>query len=347
MTQWSTRDDFKFSAGPWNLHPGADPFGPPVRPERQLAEKLRLLKEMGFDYVQFHDDDAVPDDASAADRERIGKEIKQLLDDHGLKAEFSAPRLWEDSRGIDGPVTSNNAADRRWALDRGKRAVDVARILGTDKIVWWPAREGTYIRESKDAVAANGRMLEFVDTLLDYDKGIKIMGEMKPNEPMDLMYMPSTGHWLALAYKTSDPARVGALIESAHAILLGLDPSDEFAYALFHNKLWGVHLNDQNGLKYDQDKAFGSVDLRRAFNQVDVLVRNGFGRQGEVVGLDVKAMRTQPTPQSHLHLQHSREVFFDLVDLCHRIDRAEWQSHIDTRNYEALDRFILRSLMGK
>ena len=50
--------------------------------------------------------------------------------------------------------------------------------------------------------------------------------------------------------------------------------SDSLAFALWHGKLWGVHLNDQNGLKYDQDKTFGIVDLRRAFNMVDVLVRN-------------------------------------------------------------------------
>src|SRR5690606_36811431 len=133
------------------------------------------------------------------------------------------------------------------------------RVLECECIVWWPAREGTYIRESKDAIASFERMLEWTNALLDYDKNIKIMGEMKPNEPMDGMYLPSTGHFLALAYLTNDPARVGVLIESAHAILLGLDPSDEFAYALFHKTLWSVHLNDQNGLKYHQDKAFGAV----------------------------------------------------------------------------------------
>jgi xylose isomerase len=163
MAQWSTRDDFKFSVGPWNLHPGADPFGPPVRDERTFAEKLKTFKELGFDFVQFHDDDAVPDDASAGERERIAPDVKKLLDDHGLKAEFSAPRLWEDARGIDGPVTSNNASDRQWALERGKRCVDVARLLGTDKMVWWPAREGTYIRESKDAVTSFGYMLDWVN----------------------------------------------------------------------------------------------------------------------------------------------------------------------------------------
>jgi xylose isomerase len=190
-------------------------------------------------------------------------------------------------------------------------------------------------------------MLEFVDAILDYDKNVKILGEMKPNEPMDLMYMPTTGHFLALAYKSKDPSRVGVLIESAHAILAGLDPSDEFANAIFHGKLWGVHLNDQNGLKYDQDKAFGSVDLRRAFNQVDVLVRNGYGKQGEVVGLDVKAMRTQPAEQSHLHLKHSKDIFLSLVALAHSIDRKAWQGYVDARDYEGLEYFIVKNLMGR
>lgn len=344
---FSTRADFHFSAGPWNLSTGADPFGPTVRPDRSLSEKLAIFKDLGFDYVQFHDDDAVPDDASPAQRERIAGEIKKQLDDHGLQAEFVAPRLWEDARGIDGPITSNDAQNRRWALERGQRSVDVARRLGTRKIVWWPAREGTYIRESKDAASAFGWMLEWANALLEYGPEIQILGEMKPNEPMDQMYLPTPGHFLAFAHQTAAPDRVGVLIESAHAILAGLDPSDEMAFALSQNKLWGVHINDQNGLKYDQDKVFGAVDLRRAWNQVDVLVRGGFGRNGEIVGIDVKAMRTQPAEKAHLHLKHSKEIFLDLVDLSHSIDRQEWQSLREARDYEGLERFILRHLRGQ
>jgi len=289
----------------------------------------------------------VPDEFSPAEREKKAKEVRKLLDDHGLKAEIFAPRHWEHSHGVDGPITSNSAADRKWGIERGRRAIDVGLILGSERFVWWPAREGTYIREAKDAVVSFQRMLEFIDAMLDYDETIRILGEMKPNEPMDLMYLPTTGHFLAMAYKTRAPERVGVLIESAHAILAGLDPSDEFAYALFHKKLWGVHLNDQNGLKYDQDKTFGAVDLRRAFNQVDTLVRHGYGRQGEVIGLDVKAMRTQPAEKAFLHLKHSKEIFLDLVDLAHGIDRKTWQSYVDERDYEGLERFIVKNLMGK
>ena len=47
-------------------------------------------------------------------------------------------------------------------------------------------------------------------------------------------------------------------------------------FAMAFGKLWSLHLNDQNGLKFDQDSPFGSVNLRRAFNQVRVLDENKF-----------------------------------------------------------------------
>ena len=153
-----------------------------------------------------------------------------------------------------------------------------------------------------------------MNAILEHDKDIRILGEAKPNEPMDQAYLPTVGHMIGVCYKTIDPARSGVLIESAHSILAGLDPADDMAYALYHDKLWSVHLNDQNGLKYDQDKVFGSVDLRRAFDQVWILEKNGYGRNGECVGLDVKAMRTTVVEESMFHLAHSKTMFLRLLD---------------------------------
>ena len=48
--------------------------------------------------------------------------------------------------------------------------------------------------------------------------------EPKPNEPMDMAYIPTIGHAIGLAYASDDPERVGGLIETAHAILAGLEP---------------------------------------------------------------------------------------------------------------------------
>src|SRR5256886_16412229 len=125
---------------------------------------------------------------------------------------------------------------------------------------------------------------------------------------------------MGLAYRTSDPGRVAVLIESAHSILAGLDPSDDMAYALWHRKLWSVHLNDQTGLKYDQDKAFGSVDLRRAFNTIWVLERGGYDG---CIGLDVKAMRTTKPADQTKHLANSKAMFLRLLDIVRSVDAGK------------------------
>ena len=337
---------YRFSYGPWNIHTGADPFGPPVRKDVDYARKLALVKELGYHAIQFHDDDVVPWGADARATRARTAEVKKMCDDHGIAVEFVAPRLWEDALGIDGGITANDAATRAWALERSRWAIDIADGLGTRNMVLWPAREGTYIREAKDAIASVGYTIEYLDALLEYHPQIRILGEMKPNEPMDMAYYPTTGHFIALAYRTCDPGRVGALIETAHALLAGLDPSDEMAFALWHGKLWGVHLNDQNGLKFDQDKAFGTVNLRRAFAQVDVLERGGYGANGEYVGFDVKAMRSQHDTTALAHLKNSREIFLALVEVSRRIDRAAWKAYVDARDYEGLELFIVKNLMG-
>ena len=81
------------------------------------------------------------------------------------------------------------------------------------------------------------------------------------------------------------------------------------AFALSVGKLWSVHLNDQNGLKFDEDKNFGAANLRGAFNQVRILELANYAATGRFVGLDVKAMRTQKADVATKHLTNSRTVF--------------------------------------
>jgi xylose isomerase len=337
---------YRFSFGPWNISEGADPFGPPVRPPLSFDEKLKIFNLLDFDAVQFHDNDAVPDMAtlSAAQIRKQAQEMRKKLEDHGLVAEFVAPRLWEHPDTIDGGYTSNDPHQRAYAIERTKKSADIAAELGCDLMVLWLAREGTYLRESKNAARATQQILGAVNAVLDYDKNLRVAIEPKPNEPTDLAYIPTIGHALALGINSNAPQRVGCLVESAHAILAGLDPSDEMSFALSFNKLFGVHLNDQNGLKFDQDRSFGSVDLRRAFNQVRVLDENHYFEKG-MVGLDVKAIRTQPAEIATKHLRNSMAVFLRLVQVVRSLDRTKITALIAARDYEELDWLILNSLM--
>jgi xylose isomerase len=338
---------YRFSFGPWNIHEGADPFGPTVRSAVPFDKKVEILKELGFDAMQFHDDDVVPsfDKLTVAEISKQARAIHTKLTDHGLVAEFVAPRLWESAMTVDGAYTANDPKMRKYAIDRSKKAADIARELGCNLMVLWLAREGTYLRESKDAARATHQLLEAVNALLTYDKELRIAIETKPNEPMDLAYLPTIGHALALGSQSDHPERVGCLVESAHAILAGLDPSDEMAFGLAFDKLWSVHLNDQNGLKYDQDRSFGSVDLRRAFNEVRVLDSNRFYEKG-MVGMDVKAIRTQPAEIATKHLRNSLQIFLRLVEVVRSLDQVKYKELISARDYEELDWFIINSLMG-
>jgi xylose isomerase len=225
--------------------------------------------------------------------------------------------------------------------------IDIADALDTKLVVLWLAREGTYIREAKDSKLAVERIVEAINDMLAYNPEIKIAIEPKPNEPMDQAYIPTTGHAVAVSYLTSGPERVGVNIESAHVILAGLDPSDEMGFALAHKKLFTVHLNDQNGLKFDEDKSFGSVDLRRAFNQVRILDQYDYGKDGEFVGLDVKAMRTQKPEVATKHLRNSREIFLALVELVRNLNKDKVEKLKRERDYEELDMLIINHLMGK
>lgn len=339
---------YRFCFGPWNLSPGQDPYGPPARGEKPFDWKLAQLKAHGFEAMMFHDDDAVPeiDSKSAAQVAREAKELKKRLDGEGIAAEMVAPRLWFAPQTIDGAYTSNDPEHRKYAIERSKQSIDIANILGTDILVLWLAREGSYIRESKNARGSLDHLVQAFDAMLDHDPKIRLAIEPKPNEPMDHAYLPTIGHALAVAQLTRDPQRVGCLIESAHAILAGLDPADEIDFACAFGKLWSLHLNDQNGLKFDQDRPFGCSNLRSAFDQVRALERNGYGDRGEYVCFDVHPFRTTREEHWMAHLVNSRSTFLRLLEKVRSFDENAVSALIKERDYQALDQMVIEHLLG-
>ena len=338
---------FKFTVGPWNVHTGADSYGPETRKTIDLESKFARFAELGFSAVQFHDDDAVPNMNNLTEEEikAEARKVKAMLDKYGLKAEFVAPRLWMDPHTVDGGFTSTSEQDREFAMWRAYRSIDIARELGCDLIVLWLAREGTLCAESKSAVTATKQLVESINSMLRYDDTIRVCIEPKPNEPIDRSFCGTMGHVVAVSAATIDPRRVGGNLESAHAILAGLDPANEIGFALAFDKLFTVHLNDQNGIRYDQDKSFGVENLRTAFNQIKILTENKYWEKG-YVGLDVKAMRTTSDEDSYEHLRNSLEIFKALEEKVDRYDYALADRLIAERKFEQLELYVNKLIMG-
>jgi xylose isomerase len=340
---------YKFSIGPWNISEGRDPYGPETRPAKDFSWKLEQFKKHEFDAVMFHDDDVVPDIDSKKPAQVLqeAREVRKRVEGAGLSVEVVAPRLWFSPMTIDGAFTSNDPKARQYAIDRTLQTIDMADALGTDLVVLWLAREGTYVRESKSYARSLDHLVQAVNRMLDHHPKIRVAIEPKPNEPVDMAYLPTLGHALAFAHLTRDPARVGCLVESAHCVLAGLDPADEFEFALAQKKLWSVHLNDQNGLKFDQDKPFGSVNLRTAFDQVRVLERHHYGTNPPaMVAFDVHSFRTTTMDHAFDHAINSRKTFNRLLEKVRSFDEAHAADLIAQRDYQALDQFVLDHLLG-
>ena len=338
---------FKFTVGPWNVHTGADSYGPETRKAIDLETKFARFAELGFSAVQFHDDDAVPNMNNLTEEEikAEARKVKAMLDKYGLAAEFVAPRLWMDPHTTDGGFTSTSEKDREFAMWRAYRSIDIARELGCDLIVLWLAREGTLCAESKSPVTATRQLVEAINNMLRYDDRIRVCIEPKPNEPIDRSFCGTVGHVMGVSAATIDPKRVGANLESAHAVLAGLDPANEIGFALAFDKLFTVHLTDQNGIRYDQDKSFGVENLRQAFNQIKVLCENRYWEKG-YVGLDVKAMRTTSDEDSYEHLKNSLEIFKALEEKVARYDYDYANKLIAERKFEQLEMYTLNLIMG-
>ncbi|QPK81285.1 TIM barrel protein [Schaalia sp. ZJ405] len=339
---------FRYTVGPWNVAEGTDVYGPQTRRSLTMKEKIERFAQMGFSAIQFHDDDAVPDiQSKSIDQIRDeAHELREFLDSLGVGCEFVAPRLWFDPAFKDGAYTAPKRENWERALWRSERTIDIANILGADLIVLWLAREGTLCQESKNPVDMINQLKESLNYMLGYDDKVRIAIEPKPNEPIDRSYAGTAGHALALGGLTDDPSRCGVLIESAHSVLAGLDPTADMAFAIAANKLFSVHLNDQNGMKFDQDKIFGSESLRSTFNQIKLLIDNNYGSAGEYIGLDVKAMRSTADEFGFKHLENSLRIVELMEDKVEKFDQSIVDDLVAKDDYEGVEIYILELLLG-
>ncbi|GAB3268395.1 apurinic/apyrimidinic endonuclease family protein [Arthrobacter pigmenti] len=279
MTVQPTRDD-RFSFGLWTVGwTGRDPFGEATRAPVDPVEAVHRLSDMGAYGITFHDNDLVPFDADAGERELILKQFRGALEETGLQVPMITTNLFSHPVFKDGGFTSNDRDVRRFALRKVLTNIDLAAELGAKTFVMWGGREGSEYDGSKDLSAAFDRMKEGIDTVAGYIKeknyDLRIALEPKPNEPRGDILLPTVGSALALINDLEHGDIVGVNPETGHEQMAGLNFTHSIAQALWSGKLFHIDLNGQRSIKYDQDLVFGHGDLTSAFFTVD-LIENGF-----------------------------------------------------------------------
>jgi xylose isomerase len=268
--QYSPRPEHKFSFGLWTVgNRGRDPFGDFVREPLGPTEAVALLAEVGAWGVNLHDNDLVPIDASASDRDRIVSEFQSACRRHGIVVPMATVNLFYDPVFRDGAFTSNDAQVRAYAVQKTMRAMDLGAELGARIFVLWGGREGTETDACRRADEAVKRLREAVNYLCEYSLdrkyGFRFALEAKPNEPRGDIYMATTGAYLGFIATLDHPEMVGVNPEVAHEQMAGLNFVHAVAQAWEAGKLFHVDLNDQVPGRYDQDFRFGSANVKAAF----------------------------------------------------------------------------------
>jgi xylose isomerase len=266
----------KFTFGLWTVgNVGRDPFGGPVREPISPVQICDLLGEVGAYGVNFHDNDLVPIDASAAERETIVRDFKKALKSNGLVVPMATTNLFSDPVFKDGAFTSNSAKVRAFAIQKTMRAMELGAECGAKIYVFWGGREGAESDATKNPVDAIKRFREAINFLCEYSIeqgfGYKFAFEAKPNEPRGHIYFAVTGSYLALIPTLDHPEMCGVNPEVAHEHMAGLNFVHQVAAALESGKLFHIDLNDQEFGRFDQDFRFGSANLKHAFFLVKLL----------------------------------------------------------------------------
>jgi xylose isomerase len=292
-----TRGD-KFAFGIWCLqNRGRDPFGDQTRPELSALECIRGLAQRNCYGFEFHDNDILPFEASASQRDQILRDVKKSLGDWNIKATMATTNLFYHPVFKDGAFTSTDPAVRAFATQKVMNALDVAAELGTQVFVFWGGREGTEVDASKDPVEATKWFREAINFLCEYvlsnNYDIKFSIEPKPNEPRGDLYLPTVGSVLAFIATLDHPDMVGINPEMAHIKMAGLNPYHEFGQALDAGKLLDVHLNGQKPLRFDQDLSFGSDDFKDAFFTTKLLMDHQYTG---TIGFDAHPYRSEADP---------------------------------------------------
>jgi xylose isomerase len=295
MSDYSPKPEHKFTFGLWTVgNTGRDPFGSPVREQKTPVELVHLLAEVGAWGVNFHDNDLVPIDATAAERDRIVREFKAALKETGLVVPMATTNLFGDPVFKDGAYTSNDPKVRAYAVQKTMNAIDLGVELGAKIYVFWGGREGTETDASKNPAVAIKRNRDAMNFLCEYvmekKYDLKFALEAKPNEPRGDIYNPTTGHMLAFIATLDHPEMVGVNPEVAHEHMAGINFLHGVAQAWEAGKLLHIDLNDQYPGRYDQDLRFGSRDPKAAFFLVKFLEDVGY--QGSR-HFDAHAYRTE------------------------------------------------------
>src|SRR6185436_15373874 len=281
----------------------------------------------------------------------MAPEAAKLAKKLGLKCAMYTPSFFAAPIFKDGAMTSNDPAVRKLGMENALKAVDTTVVLGAKTMVFWNGREGFDFVLAKNGRDAFKRLVEGFNKVGQYAKGkygtkIKFALEPKPNEPRANMYLANVGEVLYLISRLDKDVQpiFGVNPETAHSRIAGLDYLWDVELCLEAGKLFHIHLNSQDGQRYDQDLPFGYTE---PLKDLALLVVLQDAKYAGPICFDVKAPRVDDPANITDVLTVSANNLMWLWERALAVDRKKIEQFRKENRLTALSGYLSGCLYGR
>ena len=243
--------------------------------------------------------------------------LKAGLADNGLGVSAINFGSVRNEKWLRGSWTASDPSVRLDVVDEMRRAMDLAAELGVDRITNCPLNDGYDYHFEMDYLDAFDAAAESYAAAADHNPDIRICIEYKISEPRLRCQLGTAGQTAAFCeYVGRD--NLGVTLDSGHALLANENAAMEAAMLARMNRLFYVHLNDNDG-RADWDLMPGSMHLWSFVELFYTLRQIGYD---DWYAFDIVPKEHDPVPVFEMAVVMSRK----LDQIAGRIDRA----HMDT-----------------
>ena len=232
---------------------------------------------LGFEY---HDNDIIPFNASAAQHNQIVAQHQESVGRLGHQGDDGDHKHLLPPHFQGRCVHEQRPRRPRFATQKVMHSIDTGAKAGVRVFVFWGGRKGVEVDASKCPVEAAKWFREAINFLCNYvlSQGydLKFSIEPKPNEPRGDLYLPTVGSVLAFIGTLDHPEMCGINPETAHIKMAGLNPSTNSRKHGFGEAV-GCPFERPEAAAFDQDLSFGSDDLKEAFFTTKLLMDHKYG----------------------------------------------------------------------
>ena len=240
------------------------------------------------------------------------EELKALLMQYDLGVSAVNFRSRRTGAWLRGSFTSEIAQERRDVVDDLKRCVDAAADIGCRKITTCPLNDGSDYIFEMDYTKAIDYAAETLAEACGHDTETRICIEYKISEPRVRCMFGSAGETAAFCQLTGAD-NLGATFDIGHSFLAGERPAYAAALLARTNRLFHVHLNDNEG-KMDWDLLPGAYHIWEFVELFHYLKKCGYDNEWIAYDIFPKECDTVETFDIAIKLTRKLEQISDSID---------------------------------